>query len=51
MEIKQITLKNLDSEHICCAISELFYDGRFVTNEILSEKSFEKICKKNKIIL
>jgi len=29
----------------------LFYDGRFVTNEILSEKSFEKICKKNKIIL
>lgn len=27
----------------------LFYNGSFVTNEILSEKSFVKICKKNNI--
>lgn len=50
MEIITVTKENLATEHICCAISnnddcqvKLFYDGQFITHEILSVSKFEKI--------
>lgn len=61
MAIITVTSDNIDKEHICCAISdkkgenrvsskkawlkERFVNGKFETNEILTEKTFLKILE------